>query len=154
MQRRIDDLEGQRIIYSARLANWQDRAIQDEEVIDQLQTAANENALPDGLTKEYAGEFLCTAYCTEEYPHICGAGTGITASGQPIQADVTVAADQTLLPYGTVIYIEDVGIRIVQDRGAGVQGNHLDVAVFGSHEDALNWNGYGEHRVWVIREAK
>ena len=42
MQRRIDDLEGQRIIYSARLANWQDRAIQDEEVIDQLQTAANE----------------------------------------------------------------------------------------------------------------
>ena len=53
MQRRIDDLEGQRIIYSARLANWQDRAIQDEEVIDQLQTAANENALPDGLTKEY-----------------------------------------------------------------------------------------------------
>jgi len=80
MQRRIDDLEGQRIIYSARLANWQDRAIQDEEVIDQLQTAANENALPDGLTKEYAGEFLCTAYCTEEYPHICGTGDGITAT--------------------------------------------------------------------------
>ena len=80
MQRRIDDLEGQRIIYSARLANWQDRAIQDEEVIDQLQTAANENALPDGLTKEYAGKFLCTAYCTEEYSHICGTGDGITAS--------------------------------------------------------------------------
>lgn len=86
MQRRIDDLEGQRIIYSARLANWQDRAIQDEEVIDQLQTAANENALPDGLTKEYAGEFLCTAYCTEEYPHICGTGDGITASGAPVTA--------------------------------------------------------------------
>ena len=84
MQRRIDDLEGQRIIYSARLANWQDRAIQDEEVIDQLQTAANENALPDGLTKEYAGKFLCTAYCTEEYPHICGEGHGITASGAPV----------------------------------------------------------------------
>lgn len=153
MQRRIDDLEGQRIIYAARLANWQDRAIQDEEVIDQLQTAANENALPDGLTKEYAGEFLCTAYCTEEYPHICGTGDGITASGQPIQADVTVAADRALLPYGTVLYIEGVGVRVVQDKGAGVQGYHLDVAV-DTHENALAWSGYGEHRVWIIREAE
>lgn len=153
MQRRIDDLEGQRIIYAARLANWQDRAIQDEEVIDQLQTAANENALPDGLTKEYAGEFLCTAYCTEKYQHICGEGHGITASGQPIQADVTVAADQALLPYGTVLYIEDVGVRVVQDKGTGVQGYHLDVAV-DTHENALAWSGYGEHRVWVIREAE
>lgn len=153
LENRINDLEGQRIIYAARLANWQDRAIQDEEVIDQLQTAANENALPDGLTKEYAGEFLCTAYCTEEYPHICGEGHGITASGQPIQADVTVAADQALLPYGTVLYIEGVGVRVVQDRGAGVQGYHLDVAV-DTHENALAWSGYGEHRVWVIREAE
>ena len=72
---------------------------------------------------------------------------------RPIQAGVTVAADQTLLPYGTVIYIEDVGIRIVQDRGNAVQGNHLDVAVSGSHEDALNWDGYGEHQVWIIKEA-
>lgn len=97
--------------------------------------------------------FKCTAYCTEKWSHICGTGTGITASGQPIQAGVTVAADQTLLPYGTVIYIEDVGIRIVQDKGAGVQGNHIDVAVSGSHEDALKWTGYGEHRVWIIKET-
>ena len=68
-------------------------------------------------------------------------------------AALTVAADQTLLPYGTVIYIEDVGIHIVQDRGNAVQGNHLDVAVSGSHEDALNWDGYGEHQVWIIKEA-
>lgn len=147
---RINDLEGQRIIYSARLANWQDRAIQDEEVIDQLQTAANENALPDGLTKEYAGEFLCTAYCTEEYPHICGTGDGITASGAPVTTGLTVAADESL-PFGTVLYIENIGVRVVQDRGAAIHGNKLDVAVSGSHEDALNWEGYGEHRVWIIK---
>ena len=96
---------------------------------------------------------MCTAYCTEQRQHICGEGRGITASGQPIQADVTVAADQTLLPYGTVLYIEGVGIRIVQDKGAGVQGYHLDVAV-DTHENALAWSGYGEHRVWIIREAE
>lgn len=153
LENRINDLEGQRIIYAARLANWQDRAIQDEEVIDQLQTAANENALPDGLTKEYAGEFLCTAYCTEEYPHICGTGDGITASGAPVTAGLTVAADESL-PFGTVLYIEGIGVRVVQDRGAAIQGNKLDVAVSDSHEDALNWEGYGEHRVWIIREVK
>lgn len=63
---------------------------------------------------------------------------------------MTVAADQTLLPYGTVLYIEGVGIRIVQDKGAGVQGRRLDIAVAGTHEDALKWDGYGNHRVWVI----
>ena len=109
--------------------------------------------LPGELIAEYAGEFQCTAYCTEKYQHICGEGHGITASGQPIQADVTVAADQALLPYGTVLYIEGVGVRVVQDKGAGVQGYHLDVAV-DTHENALAWSGYGEHRVWIIREVK
>lgn len=152
LRNRINDLEGQRDIYASRLANWQDRAIRDEEIIDRLQ-AEEQTALPGGLVAEYAGEFQCTAYCTEKYQHICGEGHGITASGQPIQADVTVAADQALLPYGTVLYIEGVGVRVVQDKGAGVQGYHLDVAV-DTHENALAWNGYGEHRVWIIREEE
>ena len=80
-------------------------------------------------------------------------GTGITASGAPVEADVTVAADPDVFPFGTVLYIEDVGVRIVQDKGAGIQGKHLDVAVSGSHEDARSWEGYGTHRVWIIQEA-
>ena len=100
-----------------------------------------------------AGDFLCTAYCTEKREHICGTGTGITASGAPVEADVTVAADPDVFPFGTVLYIEDVGVRIVQDKGAGIQGKHLDIAVSGSHEDALSWQGYGTHRVWIIQEA-
>lgn len=109
------------------------------------------DALADGKVElEDAGVFFCTAYCTEQYQHICGEGRGITASGQPIQAGVTVAADQSIFPYGTVLYIEGVGIRIVQDKGAGVQGTHLDVAV-DTHENALTWSGYGEHRVWILK---
>ena len=91
------------------------------------------------------------AYCTEQYEHICGEGHGITASGQPIQAGVTVAADTSIFPYGTVLYIEGVGIRIVQDKGAAIQGKHLDVAV-DTHENAEKWNGCGNHRVWVLKE--
>lgn len=149
---RVQQLTQERDIYASRFQNWSDRALRDEETISVLQDRLD--SMADGkIYLEEAGTFMCTAYCTEQYQHICGEGHGITASGQPIQADVTVAADQTLLPYGTVIYIEDVGIRIVQDRGAGVQGNHLDVAV-DTHENALEWSGYGEHRVWIIRETE
>lgn len=149
---RVQQLTQERDIYASRFQNWSDRALRDEETISALQDRLD--SMADGkIYLEEAGTFMCTAYCTEQYQHICGEGHGITASGQPIQADVTVAADQTLLPYGTVIYIKDVGIRIVQDRGAGVQGNHLDVAV-DTHENALAWSGYGEHRVWIIRETE
>ena len=46
-----------------------------------------------------------------------------------------MAADTSIFPYGTVLYIEGVGIRIVQDKGAAIQGKHLDVAV-DTHENA------------------
>lgn len=151
---RINDLEMQRDIYKSRAEDWEGTAGIVAQYADDLADELKiRDRLDEKLLVEYAGVFKCTAYCTEKYQHICGTGTGITASGQPIQADVTVAADQTLLPYGTVVYIEDVGIRIVQDKGAGVQGNHIDVAVSGSHEDALKWTGYGEHRVWIIKET-
>ena len=158
---RINDLEIQRDIYKSRAEDWEQMANDWKDTAyfaaDAVEELANElkarNTLDKKLMVEDAGTFVCTAYCTEKYEHICGTGTGITASGAPVEAGVTVAADQSIFPYGTVLYIEDVGIRIVQDKGAGVQGNHLDVAVSGSHEDALKWTGYGEHRVWILKEV-
>lgn len=152
LRTRIQQIKQERDIYASRFQNWSDRAIRDEETISTLQDRLD--SLADGkIYLEEAGTFMCTAYCTEQRQHICGEGRGITASGQPIQADVTVAADQTLLPYGTVLYIEGVGIRIVQDKGAAVQGRHLDVAV-DTHENALNWAGYGDHKVWIVKEKE
>lgn len=151
---RINDLETQRDIYKSRAEDWESTAGIVAQYADDLAAELKiRDKLDEKLVVEYAGIFKCTAYCTEKRTHICGTGTGITASGAPVTAGLTVAADQTLLPYGTVVYIEDVGIRIVQDKGTDVQGNHLDIAVSGSHEDALNWDGYGEHRVWIIKEA-
>ena len=147
---RIADLETQRDIYASRAQNWLDRAVEDEEVIDSRQIRLDETA-DRKIELTEAGTFFCTAYCTEQYEHICGEGHGITASGQPIQAGVTVAADTSIFPYGTVLYIEGVGIRIVQDKGAAIQGKHLDVAV-DTHENAEKWNGCGNHRVWVLKE--
>lgn len=150
LKSRIADIETQRDIYASRAQNWIDRAVEDEEVIDSLQIRLDE-ASNANIQWIDAGTFFCTAYCTEQYPHICGEGHGITASGQPIQAGVTVAADTSIFPYGTVLYIENVGIRIVQDKGSAIQGKHLDVAV-DTHENAKKWSGCGNHRVWILKE--
>ena len=111
--------------------------------------------LPAGLTASYVGEFTITAYCTEAYPHICGTGSGITKSGAPVTPGVTVAADLSVLPLGTVVYIEGVGVRVVQDTGGALQGQHLDVAVNGTHADALSWPMGGQlAKVWVLKGAE
>lgn len=70
-------------------------------------------------------------------------------SGAKVQPGVTVAADTSVLPYGTVVYIEGVGLRVVQDTGGAVKGNKLDVAV-NTHAEALSWSGWGSRRVWII----
>ena len=101
------------------------------------------------LSLKYVGEYTCTAYCCEKYPHICGTGSGITASGAPVTAGVSVATtDFGTFSYGTVIYIEDVGIRIVQDTGA-FSRDKLDVAVQ-THDEATHWEGQGKHKVWLL----
>lgn len=120
--------------------------------VDELSAAlASLPNLPAGLTASYAGEFTLTAYCTEKYAHICGTGTGITASGAPVTPGLTVAADLSVLPLGTVVYIEGVGVRVVQDTGGALQGQHLDIAVSGSHDDALCWPFGGQLAgVWIL----
>ena len=151
--RRVDELEIERDIYASRFQNCQTRAIDAEENVGRLQTevdnlTAELNAQTD-LTLTYAGSFSCTAYCAEEYAHIYGEGHGITSSGAKVQPGVTVAADTSILPYGTVVYIEGVGLRVVQDTGSAVVGNKLDVAV-NTHAEALSWYGWGSRRVWIV----
>ncbi len=151
--RRVNELEIERDIYASRSQNWQTRAIDAEENAGQLQTKVDnltaELEAQTDLTLTYAGTFSCTAYCSEEYPHICGEGQGITSSGAKVQPGVTVAADIGVLPYGTVVYIEDVGLRVVQDTGSAVKGSKLDVAV-NTHAEALSWSGWGSRRVWIV----
>lgn len=98
---------------------------------------------------KYVGEYTCTAYCTERYPHICGTGSGNTASGAPVTANVSVATtDFNTFSYGDIIYIEDVGIRIIQDTG-GFSPNKLDIAV-AKHSEATHWKKQGKHKVWIL----
>lgn len=107
-----------------------------------------------GGTIEDAGTWYCTAYCCEKRKHICGTGSGTTASGDAVQAFVSCALSKASIrryPFGTHIYIEGVGERVVMDTGGGVRHNQIDCAV-DTHYNAVHWSGQGEHRVWILKK--
>lgn len=105
-------------------------------------------------------EVLATAYCHCSY--CCGkvpeeANYGVTASGvnllQLIESGVTphvIAADVTVLPLGTKVYIEvpegerssyvteDYGFASVEDTGSAIVNKKIDV-YFPTHQEALEW---------------
>lgn len=69
---------------------------------------------------EGPGEFLGTFSVT------CYALDGTTASGEPVH-EGGVAVDRRVIPFGTRIYIENVGWRVANDTGGSVRGNRLDI---------------------------
>ena len=88
-------------------------------------------------------EFEATAYCPCE--KCCGAwaknrpnGVVYTASGEVAEEGITIAADWSVLPKGTVVEIDGVGTRIVQDKGGAIKGNRIDI-YFLSHQEALEY---------------
>jgi 3D (Asp-Asp-Asp) domain-containing protein len=96
----------------------------------------------------YLGSYTITHYCCEQYPHICGEGAGLTASGTKVQAGISIAVDRSKIPFGSKVYIEGYGTRIAQDVGGGVKGNHIDIAVK-THEEAESL-GTVTRDVWMI----
>ena len=100
---------------------------------------------------------VATAYCPCEI--CCGKwalnrpdGIVYTASGAIAEEGVTIAADWSVYSPGTILYIEGIGERTVQDRGGAIRGQKIDV-FFNSHEDALRF-GRQEVRIKVISDTE
>lgn len=108
-------------------------------------TPAPTKALQAPTTAPEWVTYKVTAYCA--CARCCGKTDGITASGTKAKQGRTVAADPKVLPYGTVIEIEGVGVRTVEDCGA-FRGLRLDL-FYNDHADALQW-GVRSRRVRVI----
>lgn len=81
-----------------------------------------------------------TYYCAERYPHICGTGDGITATGTEAIPGVTCAVDPSVIPYGSIVTVDygDGALHeyIAQDAGAWIDGQHIDICV-DKHAEAL-----------------
>lgn len=84
---------------------------------------------------ESLGMFVITAYCP--CVRCCGKSDGITATGTIATEGRTIAADPTVLPYGTKVIINGHEYT-VEDCGGSIKGNKIDI-FFNSHEDALQW---------------
>ena len=67
---------------------------------------------------------------------------GVTASGGQARLG-TVAADTSVLPIGTLVFIPEFGWGRVEDRGGAIRGDRLDLW-FDDHEKARRW---GRRRV-------
>lgn len=93
------------------------------------------------------GEYRLTAYCPcskccgkygESRPvDADGNLIVVTASGKHAKANWTVAADTSILPFGTRVYINGYEYE-VQDRGGAIKGNKIDI-YFDDHQEALNF---------------
>lgn len=90
----------------------------------------------------YLGNFNLSFYSKEQFPN------SPTSTGVMPQVGVTVAVDPNVIPLGTKLYIEDVGVRVAHDTGGAIKGNKMDVFVATTSEAVQM--GRQNKKVWII----
>ncbi len=79
---------------------------------------------------------------------------GLTYSGVKVKRDLysTVAADPSVFPIGTILFIPDYGYGVVADTGSAIKGNRLDL-YYETVEDVYNEWGKKTLDVYVIKKG-
>lgn len=89
-----------------------------------------------------------TAYCKENYPHICNNGSSnSTATGTIPTVGRTIAVDPSVIPYGSQVIING-HTYIAEDCGGAIKGNKIDI-LFETHKEALQF-GVQYAEVFVV----
>jgi len=82
---------------------------------------------------------------------------GFTASGRKVAENLTIATDWNVLPKDTIVYIEGIGRRRVDDSGNMVKGKQIDVYIGDPvkqpniREVAFNF-GVKQRNVWILNK--
>lgn len=95
----------------------------------------------------YIGDFKCTTYTPDPTEN----GGGNYTSCGDLLTDVVgyaIAVDPSVIPYGTRVYIKDIGYRVARDCGGAIKGNRIDVLAWSNTMDALG--GYNTHEVYIV----
>jgi len=87
---------------------------------------------------EYLGRFYCTGYdlCIS----CCGKTDGVTASGAMATVGRTIAAGREF-EFGTHLYIDGIGERVVEDRGGAIGSGRIDV-LCNNHDECYAVTGW------------
>lgn len=81
----------------------------------------------------YCSDVICTGPSSPEV-----GGHGLTKSGVRPEAGRTVAADPKIYPLGSVLDIEGLGRRVVEDTGSAIKGPKIDIFM-DTHEAAKKY---------------
>lgn len=86
---------------------------------------------------------------TPEHPEY-----GITFSGVEVKRDLysTIAADLSIYPLGTILYIPDYGYGVVADKGGAITGNKIDL-YYPTVEQVYSEWGKKEVEVYVVQKG-
>lgn len=110
----------------------------DEEVQEDFENEKIEAALLSSAS--VITDVTVTHYCCERYPHICGTGAGITASGRVVTPYVSCAVDPDVIPLGSDVIVDYGDGKLhyyrADDTGGAIKGSRIDLAVT-THEEAL-----------------
>ena len=120
------------------------------ETVTLLENNVGDSLRTSGTGLTSLGTFRLTAYCA--CVKCCGKepgdpAYGITASGERVKENWTVAADPEVIPIGTLIQINGQVYR-VEDVGGLVKGNTVDIYM-ATHEAALDF-GVQEAEVFIL----
>jgi 3D (Asp-Asp-Asp) domain-containing protein len=79
---------------------------------------------------------------------------GITYSGVKVKRDLysTVAADLSVFPIGTILFIPGYGLGVVADKGGAIKGDKVDL-YYETVEDVYNKWGKKEIDVYIIEQG-
>ena len=113
-----------------------DRIIRQEEIAEiRLRIAKRKK---EEAKRKHIGEFYITAYAATGNP---------CANGNYPTVGKTIACNS--LPMGTKVYIEGIGERIVEDRGASWHVDNWIDLYLGETQTCINW-GKQELNVYII----
>jgi 3D (Asp-Asp-Asp) domain-containing protein len=145
LQAQIKFIESDDAIYTADLQEQidllQKRIAELEAMPTPEPTQAINRNMDGGLCMEYKGKFTIVAYYK-------GGNGLVTATGVKCKEGRTIAVDPKVIPYGTYVYIEDVGIRVAEDCG-GFRDMTIDIYM--KTESACYDLGKQTKRVWIIK---
>lgn len=88
------------------------------------------------ISYDYIGEFTLSHYC--DCPICTGTAKGSrTASGVKPKEGLTIACDGKYLKMGDIVFIENYGVRMCQDKGGNIKNKRIDV-FYENHQKAKN----------------